>query len=161
MGDADVAVIGILERCHMATPSQEDYLETIWSLIQEKGYARVADVAERLGISAASASKMIQRLNHDGLLTYERYRGFNLTPLGREKGRRLYERHQILERLLTHLALGSREEVQRIVEGIEHHFSADALARLKALVDYIEANPTWWACFSREAGGPPPGPGPV
>ncbi|AEJ41066.1 iron (metal) dependent repressor, DtxR family [Sulfobacillus acidophilus TPY] len=140
----------------MATPSQEDYLEVIWTLIQEKGYARVADVAERLGISAASASKMVQRLHHEGLLTYERYRGFNLTPMGYDKGRRLVERHRVLERLLTHLALGTASDIYHIVEGIEHHFSVESLEPIRALVDYIEAHPGWWNEFrqTQTAGGP-------
>ena len=52
----------------MSTPSQEDYVEAIWLLTQEKGYARVTDIAERLHISQASVSKMLRRLNAEGLL---------------------------------------------------------------------------------------------
>jgi Mn-dependent DtxR family transcriptional regulator len=131
----------------MATPSQEDYLETIWTLIRDKGYARVADVADRLGISTASASKMVQRLSRAGLVTYERYRGFHLTAEGLKKGQRLHQRHQLLVQLLGHLEIGTMEDIEQIVEGIEHHFSSVSLERVRALVNYIETHPNWWAAF--------------
>lgn len=138
----------------MSTPSQEDYLEIIWILIQEKGYARVVDVAEHLKISTASASKMIRRLHQDGLLTYERYRGFNLTSEGLLKGQRLYERHRTLERLLTQLEIGNRDEIYRIVEGIEHHFSVESMVPLRRLVRYIDRYPDWWQKFIKDRGDP-------
>ncbi len=128
----------------MSTPSQEDYLEAIWVLIDQKGYARVTDLAEYLKVSPASVSKMVRRLNGDGLLTYERYRGFSFTPHGRKMGRLLYARHQILERLLTHLRMGSADEVHATVEGIEHHFDARRLDQIEQLVTYIDAHPVWW-----------------
>jgi Mn-dependent DtxR family transcriptional regulator len=131
----------------MSTPSQEDYLEAIWVLTQEKGYARVVDLAERLNISPASASKMVRRLHEAGLLTYERYRGFSFTARGRKTGRLLYARHQILERLLTHLAMGAPEEIHRIVEGIEHHFDVSRLGQIERLVNYIDVHPEWWQAF--------------
>lgn len=136
----------------MSTPSQEDYLKAIWVLTDEKGYARVTDLAERLEISPASASKMVRRLHAAGLLTYERYRGFSFTPRGRRTGRLLYARHQILERLLAQLALGGAAEIHRIVEGIEHHFDAGNVDQIDRLVKYIDAHPEWWSEFLRSAG---------
>lgn len=128
----------------MSTPSQEDYLEAIWVLIDHKGYARVTDLAETLKVSPASVSKMVRRLHEAGLLTYERYRGFSFTPRGRKMGRLLYARHQILERLLTHLQMGSADDMHRIVEGIEHHFDVTRVGQIERLVSYIDANPGWW-----------------
>lgn len=134
----------------MSTPSQEDYLEAIWVLTDEKGYARVTDLAERLNISPASASKMVRRLHEAGLLTYERYRGFSFTPRGRKTGRLLYARHQILERFLTHLAIGNADDIHQIVEGIEHHFDVSRVGQIERLVSYIDENPDWWAEFRDE-----------
>jgi len=53
----------------------EDYLERILELINLKGYARVVDIATALKISQASVTNMVQRLDVDGLLKYEKYRG--------------------------------------------------------------------------------------
>lgn len=131
----------------MSTPSQEDYLEAIWILTDEKGYARVTDLAERLNISPASASKMVRRLHADGLLTYERYRGFSFTPRGKRTGRLLYARHQILERFLTQLEIGDADTIHRVVEGIEHHFDVRRVGKIERLANYIDEHPEWWALF--------------
>ncbi len=121
----------------VSTPSQEDYLEAIWLLIQEKGYARAADIADHLGISRASVSRMIQRLHQDGQLTYERYRGLNLTETGRRRGARLVERHQRLTDFLEIIGFDDRAQVLRTVEGIEHFFGPDELRRIERFVEFM------------------------
>jgi len=64
------------------TSAIEDYLERIMELMDEKGYARVVDIAARLGISQASVTNMVQKLDAEGLIKYEKYRGLVLTPSG-------------------------------------------------------------------------------
>lgn len=128
----------------MATPNQEDYLEAIWRITQEKGYARVTDIAERLKISQASVSKMLRRLKAGGLLEVERYRGLALTPFGESQGQRLLARHRILERFLEHLGVDDPVVVYQDVEGIEHYVSAETLEHLSALMQYIDQHPDWW-----------------
>ena len=76
----------------MPTPSMEDYLERIYKLIDEKGYARVSDIAEGLEVHPSSVTKMIQKLDKDEYLIYEKYRGLVLTPKGKKMGKRLMER---------------------------------------------------------------------
>ncbi len=129
------------------TPSQEDYIEAIWLLIKNKGYARVTDIADYLGINDASVSKMIQKLDDGGFLIYERYRGLNLTPVGYHLGNMLFERHQKLEAFLNCLGMENAQEVHQIVEGIEHHFSSGALDRIENLTAYIQLYPEWWKNF--------------
>lgn len=67
----------------MPTPSMEDYLERIYKLIDEKGYARVSDIAEGLEVHPSSVTKMIQKLDKDEYLIYEKYRGLVLTSKGK------------------------------------------------------------------------------
>ena len=66
-------------------PSQtaEDYLERIHELIEEKGYARVVDIASSLAVRQASVTSMVQKLDELGYLNYEKYRGLVLTDAGR------------------------------------------------------------------------------
>ncbi len=129
------------------TPTKEDYVETIWSLIQNKGYARTVDIADRLGVNSASVSKMIQRLDGDGLLVYERYRGLGMTDEGFQLGQQLSKRHQTLEILFQHLGIKDPDEIYQTVEGIEHYVNANVLERISALVTYIEQHPDWWNQF--------------
>ena len=131
----------------VTTPSKEDYMEIIWSLIQDKGYARTVDVADRLGVNSASVSKMIQRLDGDGLLVYERYRGLDLTDEGYKLGQQLSFRHQTLEKFFQYLGMDQQTEIFETVEGIEHYVNANVLQKIEALVSHIEQHPNWWNQF--------------
>src|SRR5690606_39515469 len=102
----------------MPTPSIEDYLERIYELVEEKGYARVSDIASSLDVQPSSVTRMLQRLDDQEFLVYEKYRGLVLTAKGQELGRRIKERHQLLEDFLRLLGV-NEEDVQRDVEGIE------------------------------------------
>ncbi|MDQ0272035.1 transcriptional regulator MntR [Cytobacillus purgationiresistens] len=121
----------------MPTPSMEDYIEQIYLLIEEKGYARVSDIAEALSVHPSSVTKMVQKLDKDEYLVYEKYRGLILTSKGKKIGKRLVYRHELLEQLLR--IIGVKEEhIYEDVEGIEHHLSWDAIDRIGDLVQYFE-----------------------
>jgi Mn-dependent DtxR family transcriptional regulator len=124
----------------MATPSMEDYLECIYKLIEQKGYARVSDIAEALQVHPSSATKMIQKLDKDNYLVYEKYRGLILTPNGRKIGKRLLMRHQLLEQLLKMIGVAD-ENIYKDVEGIEHHLSWDSITCMESLVEYFRRDP--------------------
>ncbi|MFE4711103.1 MULTISPECIES: transcriptional regulator MntR [Bacillales] len=120
----------------MPTPSMEDYLERIYKLIDEKGYARVSDIAEGLEVHPSSVTKMIQKLDKDEYLIYEKYRGLVLTNKGKKVGKRLVDRHQLLEQFLELIGV-QQENIYKDVEGIEHHLSWDSITRIETLVEYF------------------------
>ncbi len=124
----------------LPTPSMEDYIEQIFILIQNKGYARVSDIAEALSVHPSSVTKMVQKLDKDNYLVYEKYRGLILTTKGKKVGKRLVERHDLLENFLK--LIGVKEEnIYDDVEGIEHHLSWNSIDRIGDLVQYFEENP--------------------
>src|SRR3989442_8264894 len=86
----------------------EDYLEQILDLINTKGYARVVDIAEGLKISQASVTNMVQRLDAEGLLKYEKYRGLVLTTAGETLARNIMHRHQLLTDFFTLLGIDEK-----------------------------------------------------
>lgn len=124
----------------MTTPSMEDYIEQIYLLIEEKGYARVSDIAENLSVHPSSVTKMVQKLDQEKYLIYEKYRGLVLTPNGKKIGKRLVYRHELLEQLLRIIGV-KQENIYRDVEGIEHHLSWDAIDRIGDLVQYFNESP--------------------
>lgn len=124
----------------MATPSMEDYLERIYKLIDEKGYARVSDIAEGLEVHPSSVTKMIQKLDKDNYLIYEKYRGLVLTSKGKKMGKRLVDRHQLLEEFLTIIGVHN-DNIYKDVEGIEHHLSWDSITCIETLVEYFRRDP--------------------
>lgn len=121
----------------MPTPSMEDHIEIIYSLIEQKGYARVSDIAEALSVLPSSVTKMVQKLDKDGYLIYERYRGLVLTPKGQKLGKRLLQRHDLLEQFLRLIGV-EEDKIYRDVEGIEHHLSWNSIDRIADLVQLLE-----------------------
>ncbi len=118
----------------------EDYLERILELINTKGYARVVDIATSLGISQASVTNMVQRLDADGLLKYEKYRGLVLTTAGETLARNIARRHELLTEFLQLLGLDQRV-IDHDVEGMEHHISPATLRVIEALTEQLRRRP--------------------
>lgn len=125
----------------MPTPSMEDYIEQIYILIEEKGYARVSDIAGNLSVHPSSVTKMVQKLDQEKYLIYEKYRGLVLTPNGKKIGKRLVYRHDLLEQMLRLIGV-EEENIYQDVEGIEHHLSWNSIDRICDLVEYFEEVPT-------------------
>lgn len=124
----------------------EDYLEKIYELMQEKGYARVSDIASSLDVQPSSVTKMIQKLDENEYVTYEKYRGIILTSRGRKLGESMKARHHMLEEFLRLLGV-SEVTIQKDVEGIEHHVSPKTLDSLQALVSFLGENPDYMSEF--------------
>jgi len=120
--------------------AQEDYLEQIHNLIEEKGYARVVDVAKNLGLAQASVTNMIQRLDAEGLVNYEKYRGVVLTPAGEQIALAIIRRHRSLESFLELFGLDAAT-IYEDVEGMEHHISPQTLAAIIGLTAELQRQP--------------------
>ncbi|MGI8820422.1 MAG: transcriptional regulator MntR [Chthoniobacterales bacterium] len=118
----------------------EDYLERILELINTKGYARVVDIATSLKISQASVTNMIQRLDAEGMLKYEKYRGLVLTIEGETLARNIARRHELLTDFLQLLGLEPRV-IEHDVEGMEHHISTPTLRAIEALNAQLRRRP--------------------
>jgi Mn-dependent DtxR family transcriptional regulator len=61
----------------------EDYLEVVYELVHQKGYATTIDISDNLNVSSPSVTSMM-KLNEKGFLRYEKYRGMSLTEKGIE-----------------------------------------------------------------------------
>ena len=118
----------------------EDYLERILELINSKGYARVVDIAQSLKISQASVTNMVQRLDAEGLLNYEKYRGLVLTTAGETLARNITHRHQLLSDFLKLLGI-DEQVIYHDVEGMEHHISPPTLHAIEALTEALHRQP--------------------
>ncbi|MBX6394759.1 MAG: transcriptional regulator MntR [Alicyclobacillaceae bacterium] len=132
----------------MLTPSMEDYLETIYELMKEKGYARVSDIATILAVQPSSVTKMIQKLDEKNFVTYEKYRGLVLTPEGEELGRTMKQRHKMLEDFLRLLGV-NESTIRKDVEGIEHHISPSTMRSLHSLVLFFQEHPEYRKAFEQ------------
>ena len=84
---------------------EDEYLETMYEFYEHDKFSRVrtGDLAERLNVSPASATEMIQRLSSKGFIDYERYKGAKLTEKGLEHGQMMKRRHRLAEVLLARI----------------------------------------------------------
>ena len=123
-------------------PSQsaEDYLERIHELIESKGTAHVADIAQSLNVGQPSVTSMVQKLADEGYLRYEKYRSLTLTDAGRAVAERIRDRHTVLASFFTLFDLDDETQA-RDIEGIEHHLSSDTLNTLADLTAFFEEHP--------------------
>ena len=127
---------------HRNTLNKEDYLEVIHTLIKEKGYAMNVDIASHLHVRASAVTAMMRRLDEDGYVVYEKYRGITLTPEGKKVAKSVVNRHSIINRFLRMLGV-DEETAQKDTEAIEHNVDPKTLHRIDTLLKFAEENPEW------------------
>lgn len=116
------------------TDRMEDYLEVIYELVLQKGYATTIDISEYLNVSSPSVTSMMKKLHETEFLRYERYRGVSLTEKGREVARAIHKRHGILFKFFK--MIGVREDLaNEDAEGIEHHLHTGTLRKLEEFIN--------------------------
>ncbi|MCB4823058.1 manganese-binding transcriptional regulator MntR [Roseicella aerolata] len=108
------------------TATAEDYVELIADLLREEGEARAVDLARRMGVSQATVTATIGRLQRDGLVETKPYRGLFLTEEGGRLAAAAKARHDLVVRFLLALGL-DHETAEADAEGVEHHVSEKAL----------------------------------
>ncbi|WP_395665074.1 manganese-binding transcriptional regulator MntR [Methylocella sp.] len=111
----------------------EDYVELIADLVAGVGEARQVDIAARLGVAQPTVAKMLVRLQHDGYIRREPYRGAFLTPKGEALATRSRLRHALVERLLIRLGVNP-QTARRDAEGMEHYVSPETLDAFRAFL---------------------------
>jgi len=105
----------------------EDYVELIADLLREDGEARAVDLARRMGVSQATVTATIARLQRAGLVETKPYRGLFLTAEGEAMAEAARSRHDLMVRFLVAVGL-DRETAEADAEGMEHHASEKAMA---------------------------------
>lgn len=112
----------------------EDYVELIAELIAQFGEARPVDIAARMGVTAPTVAKTLDRLARDGLVARAKYRSVFLTPDGAALAEACLRRHEIVVRFLVRLGLDP-ETAEKDAEGIEHHVSERTLELFRGFAD--------------------------
>ena len=82
-------------------------------------------VAERLGVTAASASAMLKRLSDEGLVDYQPYHGARLTPEGEAVALETIRHHRLIELFLAEVLGMPWDRVHEEAEVLEHHISEE------------------------------------
>lgn len=121
--------------------SLEDYLETIFELIEEREVARVKDIAERRDVRMSSVTDALRRLKKQGLVNYRAREVVEFTPAGAELARKVIQRHEFLKRFLTDILQVDPATAEEDACAIEHHISSKTLGRLAACYQFLSTCP--------------------
>ena len=113
----------IAERTRGLSRAQQDYLKALYHLQQAGRAVPTGELAQHLGISAASVSEMVSRLAELNLVTHDRYRGQQLTKAGRQVALELVRHHRLLEMFLVRVLGYGWDEVHDEAERLEHVIS--------------------------------------
>ena len=129
----------------MSTPSQEDYLRTIYEIATDLGTktARISTslLAARLSVAAPSVTGMVKKLAEEGLFHYTPYQGVELTRRGERVALNIVRRHRLLESLLVQILGYSWDEVHQEAHRLEHAVSDLFVERIAALLGEPESDP--------------------
>jgi DtxR family Mn-dependent transcriptional regulator len=109
----------------------EDYAKAIYALEARSARAVPTNaIAERLGVTAGSASAMLKKLAELGLVSHNPYHGVTLTDAGERVALEIIRHHRLLELFLVRELGMSWDRVHAEAEVLEHVISEE----LEALI---------------------------
>jgi DtxR family Mn-dependent transcriptional regulator len=120
----------------------EDYVKAIFALQEELGGPVSTNaIAERLGVTPASASGMLRRLHEHGLVAHRPYHGVELTAAGRRAALRVLRHHRLLETYLARSLGVPWDRVHDEAEVLEHVLSDELEALIAAKLGHPTHDP--------------------
>ena len=110
--------------------SAENYLETIYSLIEKNGSVRSIDIANELGFSKPSISVAMKGFREEGYILVDKEGKISLTGKGLEVATRVYERHQLIAKALMALGVSEATAYEDSCK-LEHGLSDESFEKIK------------------------------
>jgi DtxR family Mn-dependent transcriptional regulator len=115
----------------------EDYLEAIYVVSREKGYARTKDVAAELRVSPSSVVEMFRKLDKQGLVRYRKYEGVVPNPEGLRIGKMIKSRHDTLKAFF--MRIGVPEDIaDEDACMMEHELNPRSIEQIQFLLNFVD-----------------------
>jgi DtxR family Mn-dependent transcriptional regulator len=119
--------------------SMAHYLQAVAALKDEKGLARVGDIAERLGVSKSGVTSMMRTLHARGYVDHERYGVVELTPRGRALAERTETNRRVLTVFLSEILRVPQETADEDACLIEHLVSEPVMTELVRFIEFARS----------------------
>lgn len=119
------------------TPSRENYLRAIYQLARSGGGVRLTDLAHMQGVRLPTARHAVDHLRDAGLVAQESYGLITMTDSGRDLGRTLSDRYELLRRFLVEVLGVNEGAAEREACSMEHNLDQDTLNRIAAFVTHV------------------------
>ena len=123
------------------SPTLEDYLEAISQLTEEKGNARVRDIALAVSVHKSTVTAALKSLAEKDLVSYAPYQVATLTDRGSRVAEDIARRHDLIRRFLSEVLQLDEETAEGNACRMEHAMDREALARLRSFVEFVESHP--------------------
>ena len=120
--------------------TMEDYLETIYTLKQKNGVARVGEIADKLNVKSSSVNSAVKVLVDQDLVIHERYGYVSLTKEGEKTASVIKRKHDILFRFLTEFLMINPANAEHEACSIEHSISKETFYKLTEFFKFLDAN---------------------
>lgn len=122
------------------THSAAHYLMTINDLVEERGYARVTDIAKQMGITRGSCSLSLKPLKKRGLVVEDDNRFLHLSAEGKQLVRLIEKNDKLLETLFRDVLGVSPEQAEIDACKLEHLISIETSANLERFISFLSTN---------------------
>lgn len=126
----------------MLSRKAEDYLEAILNIAEEKGYAKIKDIADTLDIKPPSVVEMVKKLDKKGFVEYRKYDGVTLTEKGREIALIVKDRHNTIKTFLEIIKVPEKI-AEKDACTMEHELDAITTTQIKNLVNFVKTAPEY------------------
>jgi DtxR family Mn-dependent transcriptional regulator len=118
----------------------EEYVEIIFVLQNRNGSAKTGEISSEMVIRPSSVTEMLQKLQEEGFILYEPYKGAQLTDAGKKLAQELMKKHKIIADFLEIIGV-QRDLAEADACQIEHHVTRKTLQRLGKFVEFINDAP--------------------
>lgn len=121
----------------MLSRTAENYLRTIYEVIEKKGYVRVKDIADALDVRASSTIEMLEKLNEEQFILYEKRGGITLTQSGKKTAETINARYKVFLRLFEFAGVSSKTAYKDACL-LEHYVSDETNRSIQSLIETLE-----------------------
>lgn len=121
---------------------EENYLKAIYHLSDAGKSAVTTNVlAESMNNRAASVTDMIKKLSAKGVISYEKYRGVNISEKGKREALKVIRKHRLWETFLVDKLNFNWDEVHEVAEQLEHIQSTLLIEKLDSFLGHPSVDP--------------------
>ena len=125
---------------HYDTTTQE-YVEIIYSLLQDSPVARIKQISQQRGVTPSTVSTAIRNLQKQNLVDHQKFGYVDLTHEGKELGKRLERRHELLRFFLENVLGVEGDAAEKDACLIEHVITSETSGKLLRFIEFIESFP--------------------
>ena len=119
----------------------EEYLEAIYKLQERSGVARTSDIVKMLQVAPGTVTNTVERLEREGYVTHEPYKGVKLTEKGLRTAMHVLRRHRLSERLLTDILHMKWDKVHDAACKLEHGITDEIIKPLEKALGHPKTCP--------------------